>query len=253
MDDLNLLVDLHVDGERQGPGGDAETRRAIELAGLRPDPSLQIADVGCGTGASTFVLARELGAHVTAIDLLPEFLDRLQARAQSLGLADRVTPRAASMEALPLQDGSLDAIWAEGAIYNIGFAHGVQAWRRFLKPGGVLAVSEITWLTAERPAELHAHWTAEYPEVDTASAKLAVLEHSGYTPVGYFVLPAHCWLEAYYRPMQSRFEGFLKAHGDSETARAIVAAEEREIALYERYGRYYGYGFYVARRVDPAG
>lgn len=38
MDDLQLLVDLHLQADRQGPGGDAETCRAIELAGLRNSP-----------------------------------------------------------------------------------------------------------------------------------------------------------------------------------------------------------------------
>ena len=35
MDDLELLMDLHRDGARQGPGGERETKLAIELAGLK--------------------------------------------------------------------------------------------------------------------------------------------------------------------------------------------------------------------------
>jgi hypothetical protein len=35
---------------------------------------------------------------------------------------------------------------------------------------------------------------------------MATLETSGYTPIGYFVLPAESWLDHYYRPMQARFE-----------------------------------------------
>jgi SAM-dependent methyltransferase len=79
-----------------------------------------------------------------------------------------------------------DVIWSEGAIYNMGFAAGVSAWRRFLKPGGKLIVSEITWLTADRPAELQSHRDAEYPEIDVASAKIGILERQGYIPEGYF-------------------------------------------------------------------
>ena len=154
------------------------------------------------------------------------------------------------MDALPFDAESFDAVWSEGAIYNIGFANGTRAWRRLLKPNGILAVSELTWLTRDRPAELEQHWNHEYPEVDTASAKMAVLEDSGFSPVGYFVLPEHGWLENYYRPLQGRFAAFLARNGNenAEAAAAIVAAEEREIALYERYSAYVGYGFYVARR-----
>ena len=248
MDDLRLLIDLHRDGDRQGPGGDAETRLAIALSGLQGARALRVADIGCGSGASTLVLAQALDAAITAVDLFPEFLERLAARVRRAGLADQITPHAGSMDALPFAEDSLDAIWSEGAIYLMGFEAGISAWRRFLKPGGVLAVSELTWLTAARPAELQAHWAAEYPEVGRASAKIATLERCGYTPIGYFILPPHCWLDNYYRPLQRRFASFLDAHGQSDAATAVVAAEEREIALYETYADYVSYGYYVARR-----
>ena len=249
MDDLLLLIDLHKDGARQGPGGDDETSLAVSLSGLRGATNLKIADIGCGTGASTLVLARELDAHITAVDFCPEFLTKLEDVAARAGVADRITTLSASMEALPFAEAAYDAIWSEGAIYNMGFAEGVRAWRRFLRPGGILAVSELTWLSDNRPDALQAHWMREYPDVDTASAKLAVLEREGYSPAGYFPLPRYCWLDNYYRPLQRRFAAFLDRHGHAPAARAIVAAEENEIALYEKYSEYFGYGFYVARKV----
>jgi SAM-dependent methyltransferase len=248
MDDLQLLVDLHLEADRQGPGGDAETHRAIELSGLGDRQGLKIADVGCGTGASTLVLARELDAEIIAIDFLPAFLAALEVRAMHAGVAKRITTVTASMDSLPLTVGTLDAIWSEGAIYNIGFEKGVQDWRRFLKPGGILAVSELTWLTNSRPAELELHWRSQYAEVDTASSKMAVLERNGYTPLGYFVLPEQCWLDAYYRPMQKRFAAFLKAHDSSDLAEEIIAAEEREMDLYERHRLHVSYGYYIAQK-----
>jgi ubiquinone/menaquinone biosynthesis C-methylase UbiE len=247
VNDFELLIDLHRGGTRQGPGGDDETRLAIELSGMRSAAGLQLADIGCGTGASTFVLAQELDAHIAAVDLLPDFLHDLDAAAAQRGLGDRITTLARSMDALPFDDGSLDAIWSEGAVYNIGFEHGIHTWRRFLKPGGILAVSELTWLTADRPAELDQHWNAEYPEVATASAKIAILEQHGYSPIGYFALPERCWLENYYRPMQQRFADFLTRHGHSEAAQSIVDSERHEIDLYERFSPYISYGYYLAR------
>ena len=250
MENLDLLIDLHRDGERQGPGGPQETRLAIALSGLRSRRGLKVADIGCGTGASTFVLAEELDARIAAVDFLPAFLAKLEADAKHRNLAERIETLPASMDALPFEARSLDAIWSEGAVYNIGFENGIKAWRQFLKPGGILAVSELTWFTGERPRELEAHWANEYPEVATASAKLAILEENGYAPIGYFALPECCWLENYYRPMQRRFAAFLAHHGHSAAALAIVEAEEKEIALYERYSAFYGYGYFVARRLD---
>lgn len=248
MDDLLLLIDLHKDGARQGPGGDDETSLAVSLSGLRGATNLKIADIGCGTGASTLVLARELDAHITAVDFCPEFLTKLEDVAARAGVADRITTLSASMEALPFAEAAYDAIWSEGAIYNMGFAAGVQAWRNFLKPNGILAVSELTWLTDQRPEELQNHWEREYPEVDTASGKMAVLERLGFSPIGYFPLSEYCWLDNYYRPMQQRFSGYLDRHKDSEAAREIVAAEENEISLYERHRAFVSYGYYIARK-----
>jgi SAM-dependent methyltransferase len=248
MDDLSLLIDLHRDGQRQGPGGADETRLAITLSGLRGRTDLRIADIGCGTGASSLVLAQDLDADITAVDFLPDFLEKLDRAARAAGLNHRITTHAASMEALTFADASLDAIWSEGAIYNMGFVQGIQSWRRFLKPGGILAVSELTWLTAERPAALTAYWMREYPEVETAAAKMAVLEGNGFAPMGYFVLPRHCWLDNYYRPLQARFADFLLRHAADPMAAELVAAEREEIALYERYAAYVSYGFYIARK-----
>ena len=210
---------------------------------------LKIADIGCGTGASTMLLARELDAQVTAVDFLPEFIDVLKTRADSEGLIDKISPIIASMDNLPFDDEEYDVIWSEGAIYNIGFKKGVDEWKRFLKPEGFLVVSEITWTTSERPFELQNHWESEYPEIDTASAKINILEKAGYTPVAYFILSDHCWLNNYYRPMQNSFSDFLAKNANSEDARNIVEAEKKEITLYQKYKNYFSYGVYIAKRL----
>lgn len=254
MDDVQLLVELHRDASRQGPGGELESEQALRLAMhnaalLQQSRRLKVADIGCGTGASTLVLARLLDAEITAVDFLQEFLDVLDARAGAAGVGGKIRPRCHGMEDLPLEPDAFDLIWSEGAIYNIGFETGVRDWRRYLKAGGVLVASEITWTSASRPAEVQGHWQREYPEIDTAAAKMRILEQNGYAPIGYFILPQQCWLDHYYRPMQARFPEFLERHHHSEAAQAIVAAEQQEIALYEHYSEYYSYGFYIARKL----
>ena len=83
-----------------------------------------------------------------------------------------------------------------------------------------------------------------------ASDKIAALEASGYTPLGYFPLPRSCWLDNYYRPLEGRFGAFLARHDHSPAASALVEAERREIDLYERFAAYVSYGFYIAARAD---
>jgi len=250
MDDYQLLIDLHRRSARQGPGGEAETEKALNLAGIDRTASLKVADLGCGTGAATLVLARLLQGHITAVDFLQDFLDVLDDRAKHQQLSDKIKPLCCSMAELPFVEGEYDLIWSEGAIYNIGFERGIADWRRYLKPGGVLVVSEITWIRGDRSGQLQQYWEAEYPEINTASVKLRQLEEQGYGPIGYFVLPQSCWLENYYRPMQASFEAFLDRNGQSEAARAVVAAEVEEIKLYEQYKEYYSYGVYIARKLS---
>lgn len=248
MDEYQLLLDLHKHANRQGPGGQAETKLALDLSMVDKSEPLNIADIGCGTGASTLELARQLNATITAVDFLKEFLDVLEKRAAEAGVSEKISTLLCSMENLPFEDEEFDMIWSEGAIYNIGFEKGLNAWKQYLKPGGILVVSEITWITGARPQELQQHWDNEYPEIDVASSKISLLEKCGYSPIGYFVLPEHCWIDNYYEPLQESFDDFLHRNGNSDEVRSIVEAERREIKLYKKYKDYFSYGMYIARK-----
>lgn len=248
-DDLELLIDLHKNNERQGPGGRSETELAIYLAGLDLNTAYDIADIGCGTGVSSLILAEMLNAKVTSVDFLQEFLNELDCIAAEAELSEKITSCCASMDDLPFKQDQFDVLWSEGAIYNIGFEQGVKQWRPFLKQGGVLVASEITWTTAERPNELEEFWQTAYPEIDTASNKIKVLEKEGYQLLGYFILPEHCWIDNYYGPLEHSYDDFLARHNGSDAAQQLIAAEREEVALYRKYKDYYSYGMYVARKL----
>jgi SAM-dependent methyltransferase len=244
-----LLVDFHIEGQRQGPGSSEDTLRALSLLPLQHRGGLQVADLGCGTGASTLVLAQHLNADITAVDLFPAFIEQLQQRASSLALVSKLNTLVADIAQLPFEPASLDLLWSEGAIYNLGFERGLKLWRPFLKVGGYLAVSEITWTTPTRPAPIEAHWEKEYPEIGTAAQKIQVLEQSGFALRGYFVLSPTVWEEGYYKPMERRMDAFLSKHANEPEAVQLVSAEQREIALFRAYHPYFSYGFYVAQKV----
>ncbi len=75
-----------------------------------------------------------------------------------------------------------------------------------------------------------------------------MLKRHGYSPLGYFVLLASCWLDNCYRPLQAALGDFLTGHAHSAAARAVVAEHEQEIALYVKEKAHFGYGFYVAKK-----
>lgn len=244
-----LMVDLHREGMRQGPGSDEETLLALELTRLDRSAELHVADIGCGTGASTLVLASMLpNARITAVDLVREFLDILTERARAAGCSEQIETLAESMDSLPFADESFDLIWSEGAIYNTGFSKGIEAWRPLLRPSGVLAVSEITWLRPDPPEEIWQFWNSEYPEIATAAEKIGVLETGGYELLGYLVLPPSDWLDNYYEPTEQRITDFLGRHADSAEAAEVVEMQRQEADVYRRYQDWFSYGFYIARR-----
>ncbi len=250
MTELEYIIDLHKDSNRQGPGSKEETLRALSFTKLPQNRQVKIADIGCGTGAQTITLAQNTNSHITAVDLFPAFLDELNRRSEKLGLSGNITTIEKSMDQLPFKNEEFDIIWSEGAIYNIGFANGVEQWKRFLKRGGYLAVSEMTWIQLQRPDKIEAFWMREYPEIDTASIKIGILEENGLVPVGYFNLSEDSWLQNYYKPMESRFDSFLKRHHHSDPAKKVVDENKAEIELYKKYREYFSYGFYIAKKVS---
>ena len=177
--DLKMIADFFRELDRQGPGGVEQTLRALEFV---PDrPGMRIADIGCGTGGQTVTIARNRDCTITAVDLLPELLEEFRARIKKAGLENRVTAIQGSMDALPFSPGEFDVIWAEGSIYNIGFERGLREWRQYLKPGGIIAVTECSWLSGAR---LASKFISDYfPDIDSPSGKVRILEEAGYAPL----------------------------------------------------------------------
>lgn len=246
--DVNLICEYFSALERQGPGSPEVTLKALSFVDNLTNDA-RIADIGCGTGGQTMVLATHAPGQITGIDLFPAFIDIFNANVRSNGLQHRVNGCVGSMDSLPFHDEELDLIWSEGAIYNIGFERGLHEWRKFLKKGGYIAVSEASWFTEERPAEIDSFWNDAYPEIDTIPAKVAQLQKAGYIPVATFILPETCWTEQFYAPQAAAQERFLLRHAGNETAEALVSNERREAGLYSTYKEFYGYAFYIGKKL----
>lgn len=245
--DFSLICEYFSSLHRQGPGSEAATRRALSF--LPPlAEGATIADVGCGTGASTMVLAQSTAAHIIAVDLFGDFLRRLRTTAAELGVAERITTVEADMAALPMPPDSLEVLWAEGSIYNVGFERGINLWRPLLKNGGYLVVSEATWFTPERPREIDRFWQEAYSEIDLISAKTAQLERAGYRIMATFSLGENEWQHEFYEPAIEAQRQFLERHAGNPTAEALVENQRHEAQVYDRYHQYYGYTFFIAQK-----
>lgn len=246
--DFKLICEYFCGMEQQGPGSPEVTLKALSFVDGLNEKS-RIADIGCGTGAPTITLAKNTQGQITGIDLFPEFIEIFNTNVQKQGLQDRVKGVVGSMDSLPFIDEELDLIWSEGAIYNIGFEKGLNYWRKFLKKGGYVAVSEASWFTESRPEEIDTFWKNAYPQIDIVANKVAQMQNAGYIPVATFILPEYCWIENFYKPQIEAQKKFLEKYAGNKTAEEFIANERHEAELYHKYKEFYGYVFYIGKKI----
>jgi cyclopropane fatty-acyl-phospholipid synthase-like methyltransferase len=209
----------------------------------------KILDIGCGTGGQTITLAKNTAAQITAVDMMPQFLEKLIRKAKENNLIDRNIANEMLMDNLTFEEKSFDVIWSEGAIYNIGFEKGLSLWRKYLKDAGYIAVSEISWLTRSRPEEIEKYWVNAYPQIDTIENKLSVIKKCGYNSVAHFALDDKCWVNNYYQPLLENAEAFLKKYDYADEVKEFVEQGKIEADMYNRFKDYYSYVFYIAEKM----
>jgi ubiquinone/menaquinone biosynthesis C-methylase UbiE len=246
--DFKLICEYFSSMDRQGPGSPEATMKALSFIDNLTDES-KIADIGCGTGGQTMVLAKHASGHITGMDLFADFINIFNVNRYKLNLQKRVDCIVGSMDQLPFQKEGLDLIWSEGAIYNIGFERGMNEWRNFLKKGGFIAVSEASWFTEKRPEEIDAFWRDAYPEIDTIANKVEQMQKAGFVPIATFALPENCWTEHFYTPQVYAREKFLEKYAGNPAAEALVNNQRHEAKLYDKFKAFYGYVFYIGKKI----
>jgi hypothetical protein len=135
------------------PGGDALSRRLADLAGV--GPGARVLDVASGRGRSARLLASEYGAEVTGVELSAQSVAAARTEAKAAGLGRRVRFVHGDAAALPVPSRAFDAVICECALCLFprkGAA--VAEMRRVLRPGGTVAIADVTAEPDELPAAL---------------------------------------------------------------------------------------------------
>ena len=105
--DVNLICDFFLNTERQGPGSPEVTLKALSFIDNLTDKSL-IADLGCGTGGQTMILAQHAPGKITGIDFFPGFIERFNKNAEKLNLQNRVKGIVGSMDDLSFEEFEIE-------------------------------------------------------------------------------------------------------------------------------------------------
>ena len=245
---IDLLLETHVGLERQGPGSPEMTYKALEFLDDLDRVALT-ADLGCGSGGQTMILARHLTGTVVGLDLFPDFISVFNDNAQKQGLGERVMGVVGSMDDLPFEKESFDLIWSEGAIDNIGFEKGLAHWHRFLKKHGYVAVTCPSWLTEEHPVVVEKFWSDAGSTLDSVGHNIGIMQACGYQFVAAFTLPETCWTDHYFIPRGAALKALLEKYSGNENVEAFVAENRYEVELYSKYKQHYGYVFYIGKKV----
>lgn len=134
-------------------------------------PASEVADIGCGTGSLSVLLA-QAGHEVTGIDLSSRMVDAATAKAVAAGVSATFAQGDAQQPAL--EPGAFDVVLVRHVLWALPDpVAALRRWDALLRPGGSLLLVEGSWstgagLTAEqcRALVLQVRRTAEVTRLD---------------------------------------------------------------------------------------
>jgi len=236
---MEFFFKIHNGDFRGGPGSDLSTERAYNIAKRFLGENISVLDIGAGSGFQTKVLKGMVDGNITALDTSEIYLDKIK---KEVG----VKTVNCSMDNLDssFSHNTFDLIWSEGAIYIMGLENGLRHWKPFLKKGGIIGFSHISWIQDNPPKEILEYWEAEYPQIATLDENKGIIGEAGYEIKDYFILPSTDWMANFYEKMSERLN-LLEKNKLSPVEKDVVEMHREEIEMYDKYGDYYGYVFFI--------
>jgi ArsR family transcriptional regulator len=146
------------------------------------DPTIVVGDLGCGTGQISRVLAPHV-LRVIAVDSSPDMLHAARARSKGISNLDF---RLGSLEALPMEDGELDATIMALVLHHVPDpARALAESARVLKPGGrALVIDMLPHDRAEYQQQMGHVWLG-FPEKQVRK----LMNAAGFSDVRLHALP----------------------------------------------------------------
>ena len=90
---------------------------------------------------------------------------------------------------------------------------------------------------------------AHYPEMDTIPTKVTQMQKAGYIPIATFIISEDCWTKHFFAPQHEAQKKFLAKYVGNKIAEDFVASQRYGEELYHKYKDFYGYVFYIGRKL----
>jgi len=234
-------------------GGIKATRSLVDLCGIVPGRF--VLDIGCGTGYTACLLAKEYGANVMAADISPKVLEWARKRVAKEGVGAKVKTTEANAEDLSFLDDSFDCVIVESVLIHCDPKKALPEIHRTLRPRGTFGANETTFLKPP-PPEL-----VQLLRGSSLGGKIGAFQE-------------HEWLEALKEAgfkdvsseisrldLRGQFMDHLRVDGVGRYVSALVRGlldpsvsgpflNRRMIGAWREYRSYVGYGLYVGRKAQ---
>lgn len=128
------------------PAGKIRARRRAHLisTGAHLSPGVRALEIGCGTGLFSEMFA-ETGAHLLAVDISPELLQKARQRNLPEDCVQFVEKRFEECEL----EGPFDAIIGSSILHHLDLENALAKIFSLLKPGGVMSFAEPNMLNPQ--------------------------------------------------------------------------------------------------------
>lgn len=138
--------DLHIGLYDKGMSTREASQRTVATmeATLKTiNPGSRVVDLGAGFGGSGRYLAREIGCHVTAVNISEVQNERNRRISKEQGLEDKIEVLHGSFEDIPAEDDSFDIVWSQDSFLHSDRREQIlDEISRVLKPKGELIFTD---------------------------------------------------------------------------------------------------------------
>lgn len=232
---------------RQGPGSEKLTKKLLQKFRYLLPSNPIAADMGCGNGAATLILA-EQGISITGVDIHQPFLDDMMQKAKDKGLERLVKKHQSSMIETNFANNSLDLIWSEGAVFTVGFENALKAFFPILKSGGLLGVSDCFYFQKNTPKEVEKQWQEWDATIKTVAESLEISEKLGYRFIHSEKLTPENWEESFYQPMEKLIASIETDKSSPPDLLEMAKRQRYEMNFFRKNNGFYGYVFHILQK-----